>query len=43
MMLTEGPLTCYIHTPPTIYRGISSETRYSLPISMNYRGQLINN
>ncbi|HBE9077643.1 DUF4128 domain-containing protein [Serratia fonticola] len=43
MMLTEGPLTCYIHTPPTIYRGISSDTRYSLPISMNYRGQLINN
>lgn len=43
MMLTEGPLTCYIHTPPTIYRGISSDTRCSLPISMNYRGQLINN
>ncbi|OKP17060.1 DUF4128 domain-containing protein [Serratia fonticola] len=41
MMLTEGPLTCYIHTPPTIYRGIPSDTRYVIPVSMSYRADII--
>ncbi|NYA45732.1 DUF4128 domain-containing protein [Serratia fonticola] len=39
--LTDGVLICYISTPPTIFRGISYETRYSTPISMNYRVDLI--
>ena len=39
--LTDGALICYISSPPTIFRGIPSDTRYSIPISMNYRVDLI--
>ncbi|UAN48057.1 DUF4128 domain-containing protein [Serratia sp. JSRIV001] len=41
MMLTEGGLTCYISTPPTVYRGITTDTRYTIPVSMNYRADII--
>lgn len=41
LSLSDGGLTCYISTPPTVYRGISSNTRYSIPVSMNYRGEMI--
>lgn len=41
LTLKEGALTCYIITPPTIYRGITSDTRYTIPVSMNYRAHLI--
>lgn len=40
LSLTDGTFSCYISTPPTIYRGISSNTRYSIPVSMNYRADL---
>ncbi|MEX3004225.1 DUF4128 domain-containing protein [Serratia fonticola] len=39
--MSDGVLICYISTPPTIYRGTSSGTRYSIPISMSYRMDLI--
>jgi hypothetical protein len=41
LALSDGVITCYISTPPTVYRGVSSNTRYSIPVSMNYRADLI--
>lgn len=41
LALSDGVITCYISTPPTVYRGISSNTRYSIPVSMSYRADLI--
>lgn len=41
LALEDGALTCYISTPPTVYRGIPSSTRYSIPVSMNYRAVVI--
>ncbi|MCC7586200.1 hypothetical protein FUU19_22240 [Serratia sp. Lou2A] len=41
LALSDGGLTCYISTPPTVYRGITSDTRYSIPVSMSYRAHLI--
>ncbi len=41
LVLSDGGLTCYISTPPTVYRGITSDTRYSIPVSMSYRAHLI--
>ncbi|QDL31485.1 DUF4128 domain-containing protein [Serratia liquefaciens] len=41
LSLSDGGLTCYISTPPTVYRGITSDTRYSIPVSMSYRAHLI--
>ncbi|MFC0225681.1 DUF4128 domain-containing protein [Serratia aquatilis] len=43
LALTEGNLTCYIHTPPTVYRGIPSDTRYVIPVSMSYRADITTN
>ncbi|UAN55344.1 DUF4128 domain-containing protein [Serratia sp. JSRIV004] len=40
MMLAEGGLTCYISTPPTVYRGITTDARYTIPVSMNYRADI---
>lgn len=40
LALSDGGLTCYISTPPTVYRGITSDTRYSIPVSMSYRAHL---
>lgn len=41
LALSDGVITCYISTPPTVYRGISSNTNYSIPVSMGYRTQII--
>lgn len=41
LALSDGAFTCYISTPPTVYRGVSSNTRYSIPVSMNYRADVI--
>ncbi|HHQ4306195.1 TPA: DUF4128 domain-containing protein [Serratia fonticola] len=38
--LTDDGLTCYISTPPTVYRGITTDTRYTIPVSMNYRADI---
>ncbi|MFJ3266044.1 phage tail terminator-like protein [Serratia liquefaciens] len=41
LALEDGTLTGYISTPPTVYRGIPSNTYYSIPVSMGYRAQII--
>ncbi|WP_187174037.1 phage tail terminator-like protein [Serratia ureilytica] len=41
LALIDRGLTCYISTPPTVYRGISSNTNYSIPVSMMYRAQIV--
>lgn len=40
LAMTEGTLICYIHTPPTVHRGIPSDTRYVIPVSMSYRADI---
>lgn len=41
LALSDGVITCYISTSPTIYRGIASDTHYVIPVSMNYRADTI--
>jgi hypothetical protein len=37
--ISDGVLTCYINSVPSAFAGISSDTSYTIPVSMSYWAQ----
>lgn len=38
--MSDGGLTCYINSAPSVFAGISSDTSYTIPVSMSYRADI---
>ena len=38
--MSDGGLTCYINSEPSAFAGISSDTSYTIPVSMSYRADI---
>ena len=38
--MSDGVLTCFINSVPSAFAGISSDTSYTIPVSMSYRADI---
>lgn len=38
--MSDGKLTCFINSVPSAFAGISSDTSYTIPVSMSYRADI---
>jgi len=38
--MSDGELTCFINSAPSAFAGISTDTSYTIPVSMSYRADV---